>query len=107
VLTKTTLAVAAIGAAAFLAPASSAPLAPPSPPVERLAQGVGHRHHHHHGHYYGHGHRQAHFLYGVPYTYRSYDAGNECYWLRRRVLYTGSSYWRERYYACLYEYGYN
>ena len=103
-LTKTALAAAAIGAAAFLTPVSSAPLAPSSLPVEGLAQRVQHHHHHHH-HHHGHGH--AHLLYGVPFAYGSYDDAYECYWLRRRALYTGSTYWWDRYYACLYVYGCN
>ena len=122
-LTKTTLAAAAIGAAAFLTPVSSAPLAPSSLPVEGLAQRVQHRHHHHHhhhghrhrdhhhhrhhGHHHHHGHGHAHLLYGVPFAYGSYDDAYECYWLRRRALYTASTYWWDRYYACLYVYGYN
>ena len=124
-LTKTTLAAAAIGPAAFLTPVSSAPLAPSSLPVEGLAQRVQHRHHHHHGHrhrhhhhhghhhlrhhghHHHHGHGHAHLLYGVPFAYGSYDDAYECYWLRRRALYTGSTYWWDRYYACLYVYGYN
>ena len=48
-----------------------------------------------------------HLLYGVPFTYGSYDNATECHWLRRRALDTGSSDWWDRYYACLYVYGYN
>jgi hypothetical protein len=135
VLTKTTLAAAAIGMAAFMAPVSSAPLAPPSLPVEGLAEGLGqrllhyhrhdgHRHRHHHQRqssrrvllfpqharapdHHGHGHGRAHLLYGVPFSYGSYDNATECHWLRRRALGTGSSDWWDRFYACLYVYGYN
>ena len=31
-----------------------------------------------------------------------YGYGDDCYWLRRRALYTGSPYWWRRYYACRY-----
>jgi len=124
VLTKTTLAAAAIGVAAFMTPVSSAPLAPPSKgPSLRLQH-----FHHHHGHrhqrqlggrflifprhaqapdHHGHGHGRAHLLYGVPFTYGSYDNATECHWLRRRALDTGSPDWWDRFYACLYVYGYN
>src|SRR6478736_4115787 len=109
-----TLAAAVIGAAAFMSPASSAPLAPTS---KGLAQRLQHLHRHqrqsgrrillfpqhaqapdHHG--YG----QAHLLYGVPFSYGSYDNATECHWLRRRALDTGSSDWWDRFYACLYVY---
>jgi hypothetical protein len=62
----------------------------------------GYRPHGHQGH--GHfRHRHRHFFIGAPfvydYAYGAYDGG--CYWLRRRALYTGSSYWWSRYYACI------
>ena len=66
--------------------------------------------HHHRGHHHHHGHGYSlapHLLYGVPFTYGSYDNATECHWLRRRALDTGSSDWWDRYYACLYVYGYN
>lgn len=34
-----------------------------------------------------------------PYTY-----GDGCYWLKRRAIYTGSSYWWRRFYACRHGY---
>ena len=46
-------------------------------------------------------------MYGVPFTYGSYDNATECHWLKRQALDTGSSDWWDRYYACLYVYGYN
>jgi hypothetical protein len=48
-------------------------------------------------------HRRFAFVgvYGYPY-YDDYYGG--CYWLRRRALYTGSSYWWHRYYACRHGY---
>jgi hypothetical protein len=116
VLTKTAFAAAAIGAAASLTPVSSAPLAPPSLPVEGFAQQVHRRHHHHHGHghrhhhhhhHRRHHHHHGHLFYGVPFAYGSYDDSNECYWLRQRALYTARPYWWDRYYACLNAYGYN
>ena len=46
---------------------------------------------------------------GVPlayYGYSNYGYGdNSCYWLRRRALDSGSSYWWNRYYACIDGYG--
>jgi hypothetical protein len=122
VLSKMTLATFAIGAAAFTTPVSSAPLAPPSKgPALRLQ--LDHHHHRHRGQSHrrillfprhaqapdrhGHGHGQAHQLYGVPFSYGSYDNATECHWLRRRALDTGSSDWWDRFYACLYVYGYN
>jgi hypothetical protein len=59
----------------------------------------GHRHfHRHRGIYLG-----APFLYGGYYYYGDYY-GEDCYWLRRRALYTGSRYWWNRYRACIYGY---
>ena len=40
------------------------------------------------------------------YGYSNYDYwDNSCYWLRRRALNSGSSYWWNRYYACIDGYG--
>jgi len=49
-------------------------------------------------------HRNAFFVAPVfgAYAYSSYDYG--CYWLKRNAIYTGSGYWWNRYYACLYGY---
>jgi|SRR5262245_40031647 len=122
--TKTTLAVATIVAAALITPVSSAPVAPSS---KGFALRLQHFHHHHkHRHqrqsgrrflvfpqhaqapdHHGYGHGRAHLLYGVPFSYGSYDNATECHWLRRRALETSSSDWWERFYACLYVYGYN
>ena len=60
------------------------------------------------------GHKHARYykyrFVGVPlayYGYSNYDYGdNSCYWLRRRALNGGSSYWWNRYYACIDGYGY-
>jgi len=55
----------------------------------------GHRHHHHRayrGFYYG----------GYPYAYSyAFNDYDDCRWLRRRALATGSPYWWDRYYACI------
>jgi hypothetical protein len=58
------------------------------------------RHHRHHRHF-----RHRHLFVAAPlvYGYYSYD---DCAWLRRRAVYTGSAYWWDRYNACLYGYGY-
>ena len=47
-----------------------------------------------------HFHRRF-FVVGYPY-YAYY--GDDCYWLRRRALATGSPLWWERYNACRYGY---
>jgi hypothetical protein len=36
-------------------------------------------------------------VYGPSY----YAYGDDCWWLRRRAEITGSSYWWNRYYACI------
>lgn len=70
----------------------------------RKFKGHAGRHHHHHHHKH---HRRfrgfAH--YGLPYVYAysSYD-DYSCAWLRRRAIYTGSSYWWRRYEECRYGY---
>lgn len=60
----------------------------------------GHHHHHHHrrGIYIG-----SPYLYDYDYGY--YDSGyydDDCSWLYRRALRTGSPYWWSRYRACAY-----
>lgn len=68
------------------------------------------------GRHFGHFHARPHFHYrhfhghrgiylGAPFLYGGYYYyGGDCYWLRRRALYTGSPYWWNRYYACVYGY---
>jgi hypothetical protein len=56
-------------------------------------------HHHHHPRFRG-------FYYAVPFVgYGAYyyggGYGDDCRWLRRRALATGSAYWWDRYYACI------
>jgi hypothetical protein len=64
-----------------------------------------HGHHHHHGHGHHHHHRHRHLFLGAPFVYGGYYYGGyyggDCYWLRRRAIYTGSRYWWNRYYACI------
>lgn len=63
-----------------------------------FGHGGGHHHHGHHGHFRGF--YGAPFVgYGAYYAYRDY--GDDCRWLRRRALATGSPYWWDRYYACI------
>jgi len=62
------------------------------------SHGVHHGHHHH-----GHG-RGGVFVYGYPYYDGYYGYSDSCYWLRRRALATGSSYWWNRYYDCVNDY---
>jgi hypothetical protein len=51
--------------------------------------------HRHHRHFRGRS-----FAYGYPYVDGYYAYSDGCYWLRRRALSTGSSYWWNRYYDC-------
>jgi hypothetical protein len=68
--------------------------------------------HDHHGHdHFRHG-RHGHFVNGVwvwdwwpGYYGGDYYAYNDCWWLRRQALITGSPYWWSRYNACV-GYGY-
>ncbi len=58
---------------------------------------------HHHGHHHHH-HRRGYrgFYYGgFPSYYYGYGGYDDCGWLRRRALVTGSPYWWDRYYACI------
>jgi hypothetical protein len=63
--------------------------------------------HRFHGHAFRHHRhfRHRHLFVTAPlvYGYYGYD---DCGWLRRRAVYTGSAYWWDRYNACLYGYGY-
>jgi hypothetical protein len=58
---------------------------------------------HHHRHKFARHHKYR--FVGVPLAYYGYSnyayLDNSCYWLRRRALDTGSSYWWNRYYACI------
>jgi hypothetical protein len=56
--------------------------------------GYAHRHHGHRFYPYGYG-----FL---PYYYYDYGYYDDCAWLRRRAIATGSPYWWRRYEACIY-----
>ncbi len=68
--------------------------------------GFHHRGHFHRGHFHHHHFRHRHhhdfFFVGVPYYYDDYYYGYDCYWLKRRAIRTGSSYWWHRYYECRY-----
>ncbi|KAB2918383.1 MAG: hypothetical protein F9K29_08585 [Hyphomicrobiaceae bacterium] len=56
---------------------------------------------HHYGHRHAHRHR-GRLIYGVPLAvYGYYEYADSCYYLRRRALETGSSYWWNRYYDCI------
>lgn len=69
----------------------------------------GHRHHWRHHGFRRHGyHRRWHgprIYIGPSYGYRSYgyrSYGYSCRWLKRKALWTGSSYWWRRYNRCRY-----
>jgi hypothetical protein len=47
-------------------------------------------------------HRNVFFV--APFVAASYGYSDGCYWLRQNAVYTGSRYWWNRYYACLYGY---
>ena len=73
--------------------------------------GFGQRQRYHQGHVSGHrhGHSRRHrrAIVGVPIIYGGYYYYyGDCDWLRRRAFATGSPYWWDRYYACVYEGGY-
>ncbi|HMN38981.1 MAG TPA: hypothetical protein PKD49_14885 [Hyphomicrobium sp.] len=56
---------------------------------------------HHHRHHYRRRHWRPGLYWGPTIgIYRGY--GNSCYWLKRRAINTGSSYWWRRYNACRY-----
>jgi hypothetical protein len=64
--------------------------------------------HDHHGHDNFHHGRHGHFVNGVwvwdwwpGYYGGDYYAYNDCWWLRRQALITGSPYWWSRYNACV------
>jgi hypothetical protein len=59
------------------------------------------KHHRHHGHRHFRG---RNFVYGYPVYESYYGYSDSCYWLRRRALATGSSYWWNRYYDCINDY---
>jgi len=57
------------------------------------------------GHHFRHTHRfrhhHPHIFLHAPLVYGYYSYSDGCYWLRRRAIHTGSSYWWDRYYACI------
>ena len=59
---------------------------------------------HHHG--FRHKFRKRHVFIGGPLVYGAYAYGDGCYWLKKRAIRTGSSYWWNRYHNCRYGYGY-
>jgi hypothetical protein len=66
-------------------------------------------HHFRGGNHFRHAHRfhsHRYLYYGVPFAYGYYSYVDSCHWMRRRALFTGSSYWWNRYNACLYGEGY-
>lgn len=60
------------------------------------ASAHGRRHHHHHGHHY----RHFHGWYGPVVTYGYSAYGCEYYY--KKWKYTGSRFWKHKYFACIY-----
>jgi len=54
-----------------------------------------------HAHVFRHKHVFRHHKRIVVVGYGDYGYGGDCYWLKRKALYTGSGYWWSRYYACV------
>src|SRR5262245_9538550 len=52
-------------------------------------------------HSFKHKHAFRHHKRIIVVGYNDYGYANDCYWLKRRALYSGSSYWWSRYYACV------
>jgi hypothetical protein len=52
-------------------------------------------------HAFKHKHAFRHHKRIIVVGYNDYAYGSECYWLRRKALYSGSAYWWNRYYTCV------
>lgn len=52
-------------------------------------------------HFVRHRHAFRHHRRIVVVGYNDYGYAGDCYWLKRKALYTGSGYWWSRYYACV------
>ena len=55
-------------------------------------------------HVFKHKHVFRHHKRIIVVGYNDYGYAGDCYWLKRKALYTGSGYWWSRYYACVQEY---
>jgi len=51
-------------------------------------------------HFFRHKHARHHKRIIVV-GYNDYGYADDCYWLRRKALYSGSGYWWSRYHACV------
>jgi hypothetical protein len=52
-------------------------------------------------HAFKHKHAFRHHKRIIVVGYNDYAYGSECYWLKRKALYSGSAYWWNRYYTCV------
>jgi len=52
-------------------------------------------------HSFKHKHAFRHHKRIIVVGYNDYGYANDCYWLKRKALYSGSGYWWSRYYACV------
>jgi hypothetical protein len=52
-------------------------------------------------HFFKHKHVFRHHKRFIVAGYNDYGYADECYWLKRKALHTGGSYWWNRYYACV------
>ena len=52
-------------------------------------------------HVFKHKHAFRHHKRIIVVGYNDYGYADDCYWLKRKALYTGSGYWWSRYHACV------
>ena len=96
---------AASAIAAPLVPAIAAPIAKHGMAVQSNVTDVRYRGHVgdnrfqlNRGNFHNRSHFRRHNFWRGPVFIRSY--GNDCYWLKRKAINTGSRYWWSRYNAC-------
>lgn len=94
---------------AAVQPASALPSQKPTIAAKSDVTLAGRRHHHHrfhgggfrrHGFYGGHGFHRRHYYRPRFYVAPVYGYNSGCRWMKRKALYTGSSYWWRRYQHC-------
>ena len=55
----------------------------------------------HFGKHFQHHHHRHHRVFALAPYYADYGYSDGCYWLKSRAIYSGSSYWWNRYYDCI------